>query len=296
MGAEVVLLDSLFPFTAARARNDGFKRLCEIQPHVIFVQFVDGDCELAEGWLSVAEKTISSDASIGVVCGHLRELHPEASLYNRLGDIEWRRPTGDIEHCGGIFMVRVDFFKQVGGFDPTISAGEEPDLCCRLRAVGMRIVRVEHAMATHDLNMMSFSQWWKRSVRGGYGALKLTLFGPTVSRRIFLRQVTSVLIWGIAMPIAIAGSIVAALTMGHTSLSIGFFAIGLCIFIIQAAKIATHRMRCGTSTSDAVAYGIFMILWKFAAVVGFAQCLLDRLRNSQQSTGVAPVRVFHKTK
>ena len=49
-GAELVRLDPATPFTAARARNAGFRRLTEITPHTSFVQFVDGDCELAGDW------------------------------------------------------------------------------------------------------------------------------------------------------------------------------------------------------------------------------------------------------
>src|SRR4051812_26981123 len=48
---EVVELDMSRPFTAARARNAGFERLSRINPGVRFVQFLDGDCEIADGWL-----------------------------------------------------------------------------------------------------------------------------------------------------------------------------------------------------------------------------------------------------
>ena len=54
MGVEVVELDMSRPFSAARARNAGFERLSEIDPGVRFVQFLDGDCEVADGWLDRA--------------------------------------------------------------------------------------------------------------------------------------------------------------------------------------------------------------------------------------------------
>ena len=47
-GAEVVDLDTSVPFTAARARNVGFRRLKEIAPDLAYVQFVDGDCQLIQ--------------------------------------------------------------------------------------------------------------------------------------------------------------------------------------------------------------------------------------------------------
>src|SRR5687768_17706012 len=50
MGVEVVELDMSLPFSAARARNAGFERLVQAAPHVEFVQFVDGDCEVQPTW------------------------------------------------------------------------------------------------------------------------------------------------------------------------------------------------------------------------------------------------------
>src|SRR5262249_35191715 len=46
IGAQVVDLNLDQPFTAARARNRGFQRLCQQQPSIEFVQFLDGDCLL----------------------------------------------------------------------------------------------------------------------------------------------------------------------------------------------------------------------------------------------------------
>ena len=54
LSIEVVDLDMSTPFTAARARNAGFERLLQIDPGVRFVQFLDGDCEVADGWLERA--------------------------------------------------------------------------------------------------------------------------------------------------------------------------------------------------------------------------------------------------
>ena len=42
------------PFTAARARNEGYAALVKLQPNTRFVQFIDGDCELVSGWLETA--------------------------------------------------------------------------------------------------------------------------------------------------------------------------------------------------------------------------------------------------
>ena len=57
-GVEVVKLSADRPFTAARARNAGLLRLLELCPEIDKVQFIDGDCTLAEGWLELASSTL----------------------------------------------------------------------------------------------------------------------------------------------------------------------------------------------------------------------------------------------
>src|SRR5690349_18516545 len=51
LGVDVVHLDLTEKFTAARARNAGWRRLVQLYPDIRYVQFVDGDCEVVEGWL-----------------------------------------------------------------------------------------------------------------------------------------------------------------------------------------------------------------------------------------------------
>ena len=61
-GAEVLELDPSRPLSAARARNEGFARLAAVAPAVEFVQFVDGDCEIAPGWIEAALAAIFPSA------------------------------------------------------------------------------------------------------------------------------------------------------------------------------------------------------------------------------------------
>ena len=64
-------------------------------------------------------------------------------------------------------MVRLAAFEGVGGFSDNLIAGEEPDLCFRLRQSGWRIFRLDAEMTLHDAAMTRASQWWQRSVRSG---------------------------------------------------------------------------------------------------------------------------------
>ena len=164
-------IDLSKPFTAARARNEGFARLREIDPNIHFVQFVDGDCEITvEGWIGKAKAELEAHSKTAVVCGRRRERFPLATIYNRLCDMEWNTPIGQAKACGGDAMIRVPAFVEVGGYDPTVIAGEEPEMCVRLRAAGWTVQRIDAEMTLHDAAMTRFSQWWKRSVRSGLHA------------------------------------------------------------------------------------------------------------------------------
>lgn len=168
MGVAVVELDPALPFTAARARNTGVEALAAAHPGLTYVQFVDGDCELDAGWLAAAAAAIDASPLIAVVCGRRRERRPETSVYNRLCDIEWDTPVGEAEACGGDALMRLAAFRAAGGFDPALIAGEEPDLCHRLRRVGWTVRRIDAEMTLHDAGMTRAAQWWARAKRSGW--------------------------------------------------------------------------------------------------------------------------------
>ena len=197
-GVVAVALDTGTPFTAARARNAGFDALLRAMPALAFVQFIDGDCELQCGWRAEAILFLDRHPRVAVVCGRRRERHPEASVYNRLCDHEWDTPVGPTDFCGGDAMMRVAAFAQVGGFCPTLIAGEEPDLCHRLRRDGWTIHRIDRDMTTHDAAMTRIGQWWQRNRRGGYACAE-ALARRGHGDRAMLRDVISNLLW--AMPV-----------------------------------------------------------------------------------------------
>jgi cellulose synthase/poly-beta-1,6-N-acetylglucosamine synthase-like glycosyltransferase len=169
MGATVHALATDRPFTAARARAEGFAAMLSAMPPPDYVMFVDGDCEVEQGWLDNAAAFLDREPRYAVVCGRRRERHPDASPYNALIDREWATPVGPAEACGGDAVFRCRPYVAAGGFDPAMIAGEEPELCARLRAQGWRIMRLDAPMTIHDAAMERFSQWWRRAVRSGMG-------------------------------------------------------------------------------------------------------------------------------
>ncbi|MDQ3441406.1 MAG: glycosyltransferase [Planctomycetota bacterium] len=156
--------------SAGRARNAGFARLLECVPNVRFVQFIDGDCVLDPAWLGAATEAINADRGLAAVWGLRRERRPDASVYNRICDLEWRVPgVGETAFFGGDALVRVEAFKAAGGYDPDVVCSEDQELGTRLRSLGWRIYRLDAVMASHDARMTHVWQWWRRGVRRGTG-------------------------------------------------------------------------------------------------------------------------------
>jgi glycosyltransferase involved in cell wall biosynthesis len=256
LGAIVVELDMAQPFTAARARNEGFTALIARKPDLQFVQFVDGDCQVDSKWMDTALPFILGRKDIAVVCGRRRERYPERSLYNRLCDIEWNSPIGEVLACGGDSFVRVDAFKEVHGFRAQLVAGEEPELCARLRQKGWKVWRLDAEMTRHDASMTRFSQWWRRAVRSGYGYAELSTLGPPSS--VYEREKTRAIIWGGLLPLVI---VIGAAANPNILLA-------AIIYLIQIVRIA---LRKGPHKTDSWNYSLFITLAKFPEFQGIVK-------------------------
>ena len=168
LGVHSLALDLSTSFTAARARNIGFEELLKRYPETEFVQFIDGDCEELDNWIEIAVDFLRANSQVAVVSGVLNERFPEKSIYNTLCDLEWQMPIGEVKACGGNAMMRVSAFKAVNGFLPSLIAGEEPELCVRIRHAGWKIWHLNQLMMLHDADMTTFKQWWKRTIRAGF--------------------------------------------------------------------------------------------------------------------------------
>lgn len=209
LGAQVVDLDMAVPFTAARARNAGMAALLSTHPGLEYVQFVDGDCEFEPGWIGTAVACLDANADVAVVCGRRRERFPEASLYNRICDAEWDTPIGEAESCGGDALIRRSAIEGVGGYDASLAAGEEPELCHRLRAEGWKVRRLDQPMTIHDAAMFRFRQWWLRAVRSGVGYAQAWRATSRSPAPLYRREVLRALFWtiGIALPALLAAAV-----------------------------------------------------------------------------------------
>lgn len=269
--AKVVELNPDRPFSAARARNEGFARLLEHCPVARFVQFIDGDCTLLDGWLEAAVNALLEDPKRAAVMGHLSERNADASPYNRLCALEWKSQPGDLQNfggLGGIAMIRSDVLRQLGGYNLDVIAGEDSELGVRMGLAGYKVTKIDHLMATHDANMTSFQQWWRRAVRAGHAIGQRAHLNGKSALRDCVRERNSTLFWGIGLPCV---TVVTALPSQGVSL----FALGA--YLLLGYRVWRNRRNQGDTRSDALLYTRFLLLAKFANAVGLLRFFLNRI-------------------
>jgi GT2 family glycosyltransferase len=264
-GVEVVQLDMDRPFTAARARNSGVERLREIGERPEFLQFIDGDCVLDAGWLPTAASFLDGVPDAAVACGRRRERFPQATIYNRLCDREWNTPVGRAKACGGDALMRASAFEAVGGFDPTLIAGEEPELCVRLRARGWEIWRLDAEMTLHDADMHAFGQWWTRMRRAGHSWAEGAAMHGAAPERHNVPGLVRATLWGLALPTSIMAL---ALLIHPAALALAL------IYPMQVVRLA----RRGGGGRAAWETALFMVTGKFPEALGALGYALGRLR------------------
>ena len=197
-----------------------------------------------------------------------------SSVFRRLMDIEWNTPVGEADACGGDAAMRVGPFRDLGGFEPTLAAGEEPEFCHRLRSRGWRILRVDAEMTCHDMGEASAGPWWRRNVRQGYAAEDVTrrFPGPSGSYR---RRIISAWRWGVAVP----ACVLAAAALGPASTGWPPIACGLLaslIYPVQALRIAWMVRPRAPDLATAMAYGVSLLVAKWPHLQGQLYYMGDR--------------------
>lgn len=252
IGAHVIELDMSVPFTAARARNAGWRKALEIAPETEFIQFLDGDCELVEGWIDAALAAFATEPDLAVVCGRRRERFPDASRWNRMIDREWDSPIGAAIACGGDALMRRAAVEAVDGYRADLIAGEEPEMCFRMREKGWRVRRIDAEMTLHDADLTRFGQWWTRATRAGHAFAEGAFLHGASPERFRVTEARRGLIWGAAIPVFV---ILAALLLSPWALLL------LLVYPLQVLRL---RFQQGQPWEEAV----FLTLAKFAEAKG----------------------------
>ncbi|NOT31892.1 MAG: glycosyltransferase [Planctomycetes bacterium] len=274
-GLEVVVLDNSRPLNAARGRNAGLARLVELHPALEYVFFMDGDCLVVPGFMDAARAELACDAGLAAVCGRRRELHPEASLFNRVVDGEWDTPVGEAEAFGGDVLVRVSALRAAGGYDEALNQGEDPELAFRLRRAGWRIRRIQHDMTRHDVALTRFAAWRRRHQRGGYAYAHGAALHWREPGRYNQRACLSILFWGLVLP------------------SFAFLSFlpsdGLSVLLLLAYgrlwwRIRAQRLARGSPPDQAALYATLITIGKSDEAVGVLRCLFALATGRQPLT------------
>lgn len=271
LGIETLELERSRPFSAARARNEGFDRLLAKFPGIGCVQFLDADCTLFAGWLEAAAQALAADARRAAVIGELMECAPSIGIYSRLSALEWRSAPAD--PCNpaslvGIAMMRVDVFRKLGGFRPEMIAGEDPELGVRIGLAGYKVTRIACPMATHDADITRFGQWWRRAVRAGHAIGQRSDLNGKSAARDCVRERNSTVFWAIVLPLIVASSAPA---------SSGASLVLLAAYPALWLRVWQRRWDGGDTGGDAVLYATFVLIAKFANAVGLARFFLNKL-------------------
>lgn len=270
-GALVVALSAERPFNAARARNEGFEFLRRLAPDLKYVQFIDGDCTLNPTWIPKSLEFIEARCDVAIVCGRRRERNPGQSVYNELCDIEWNTAQGEVASCGGDFLIRAAAFEEISGFNSDLVAAEEPEMCVRLRERNWSIWRLPAEMTLHDAAILQFQQWWRRTVRSGYGYTQVAWVHRRSRSCVEKRAVISAMLWGGVLPAAIClGSVM------HPSV--------LAASLLYPAQICRIAIRRGLSERKSWLYAAFTLIAKLAELNGVIMFAASSMYRRTHST------------
>lgn len=175
---------------AAENRNLGLK--CSTGK---FIQFIDGDMVMDAQWPAVAIRFLRKQKKVAAVCGNLRERNP--SFLYQVFQIDWQMEEGDIRHCGGAACWRKEILEKMGGFPETVSFGEEPYLCWRVRnELGLDIYYLDRPMVMHDLGFSTIKEYVMRSVRCGETYAEVCDLCRNSADPLWLKETRKNFIWG----------------------------------------------------------------------------------------------------
>ena len=270
-GARVITVQPVRP-SAAIGRNAGWRAAGADR-----VLFLDGDTQLEPGFIESAAAALA-DPRVAVVWGHRRESRPEASIYNRAMDLDWIYPPGPADFCGGDALMRREVLEAVGGFSEELIAGEEPEMCQRIRARGLTILHLDRPMTRHDLAIGRFSGYWKRAVRAGYAYAEVSQRLKQTAFPLWTREARRNAVHAAVLLILAVVAPVAAVAVGRAWLAIIPLAAVLALMLRSAYKARWKSRDLWTL----VCYGVHSHLQQLPIAQGQLAYWWDRWRGRQR--------------
>jgi len=269
-GAKVLRVSPVRP-CAAIGRNAGWRAA-----RGDFILFLDGDTLLEPGFLAQALAAMG-DRRIAAVWGHRRELATQQSWYVRALDLDWVYAPGIVPFCGGDALMRRGALAACGGFDEGLIAGEEPELCQRLRAAGFLILHLDVPMTLHDLGIASFRQYWRRAFRAGHAYAEVARRSREAGGNLWAADARRNLVHGSIVAMAPAAA-AAAMALGTTALA-AFVTAG-------AVVLARTYRRCAWKSSSRLTRALYAVhshAQQLPILCGQLAFHLDRVRGRRRA-------------
>lgn len=254
--------------TAGLARNAGW-----VLADTEFILFLDGDTILHPQFVRMALPAME-DPSIAGVWGHRRELDCKGSVYNAVFDLDWQIPPGVSLYFGGDVLVRREALLRVDGFNGNLIAGEEPDICRRMRGLGYTILHIDTPMTMHDLDMHFLRQYWRRSIRTGYAYAQVASFYGQTSDPFWRAEVRYNLIRGLFWILGPLVSLTASILLRSAFPFLAFILLGGCVIVRTGWSVRKKT----SSFMLRLAYGSHSHLGKIPIVIGQSRFMLNQRR------------------
>ena len=140
------------------------------------IAFVDADHEIDAGWINAAREALTP-ATVGGVgapyhspAGGTWVQHVYGGLRRGAAascDVDWL-PSGNL-------VVKREVFERIGGFDATLQACEDVDLCARIRAAGWRLVLDPRVRSVHYGDPATLAALFRGELWRGRDNLRVSL-------------------------------------------------------------------------------------------------------------------------
>jgi cellulose synthase/poly-beta-1,6-N-acetylglucosamine synthase-like glycosyltransferase len=261
-GARIVPPDEERP-TPSGGRNSGWRAL-----DTTHVLFLDCDTMLDPAFLKLALPALRGP--VAAVCGQRYERYPYRNVYHLIMSMEWRAETGYCRYFGGDVLILRDALEKTNGYDVSVLVGEDPELSYRVRKCGFQVVRLDTRVTTHDINMSSFRQYWKRAVRTGYSYVEVCLRHIKDPEKMWLREVVRI-VYKALLPIVL---ILAGAASGH--LIIGLI-LGLLVLARPLFSFARLQREYRENTRNTLIYVLHSAFVVYPQFIGMLRYFWGRV-------------------
>jgi hypothetical protein len=194
-------------------------------------------------------------------------------LYNRVLDLDWIYRPGISDFCGGDALMRRKVLTEVDGYDEHLIAGEEPEMCGRMRACGYQIMHIDCAMTAHDLAMNSWQQYWRRATRAGFAYASISTRSHDTAQPLWVRDSRRNLVHGSALLCLPALGLAASMAK-HSLIPIT--CVALLLFLVVMRTMRRVSWKCPHDLPTAFLYAVHSHLQQVPILFGQIKFLLDR--------------------